>query len=80
MSFKALPVKKPAKKTGQKTDRKAQCATLPILVQIGLIKLLLLRCFSLCSDFIKFHHGLDKLKSILYKTSYPSDLVDKYIK
>ena len=48
--------------------------------KIGLIKSLLFRCFSLCSDFIKFHHEIDKLKSILYKSSYPRDLVDKCIK
>ena len=34
----------------------------------------------MCSDFIKFHHEIDKLKSILYKNSYPHDLVDKCIK
>ena len=48
--------------------------------KICLIKSLLFWCFSLCSDFIKFHHEIDKLKSILYKNSYPRDLVDKYIK
>ena len=48
--------------------------------KIGLIKSLLFRCFSLCSDFIKFHHEIDKLKSILYRNSYPRDLVDKCIK
>ena len=48
--------------------------------KVGFIKLLLFRCFSLCSDFIKFHHEIDKLKSILYKNSYPRDLVDKCIK
>ena len=48
--------------------------------KIGLIKTLLFRCFSLCSDFIKFQHEIDKLKSILYKNSYPRDLVDKCIK
>ena len=32
------------------------------------------------SDFIKFHHEIDKLKSILYRNSYPRDLVDKCIK
>ena len=32
------------------------------------------------SDFIKFHHEIYKLKSILYKNSYPRDLVDKCIK
>ena len=34
----------------------------------------------MCSDFFKFHHEIDKLKSILYKNSYPRDLVDKCIK
>ena len=47
---------------------------------LGLIKSLLSRCFSLCSDFIKFHHEIYKLKSILYKKSYPRDLVDKCVK
>ena len=50
----------------------------PETYKIGLIKSLLFRCFSLCYDFIKFHHEIDKLKSILY--SYLSDLVDKCIK
>ena len=53
---------------------------IPETYKIGLIKSLLFRCFSLCSDFIKFHHEIDKLKSILYKNSYPRDLVDKCIK
>ena len=52
----------------------------PETYKIGLIKSLLFRCFSLCSDFIKFHHEIDKLKSILHKNSYPRDLVDKCIK
>ena len=34
----------------------------------------------MCSDFIKLHYEIDKLKSILYKNSYPCDLVDKCIK
>ena len=34
----------------------------------------------MCSDFIKFHHEIDKLKSILYKNSYQRDLIDKCIK
>ena len=53
---------------------------IPETYKIGLIKSLLFRCFSLCSDFIKFHHEIDKLKSILYRNSYPRDLVDKCIK
>ena len=46
---------------------------------IHLIKSLF-RCFSLFSDFIKFHHEIDKLKSILYKNSFLHDLVDKCVK
>ena len=53
---------------------------IPETYKIGLIKSLLFRCFSLSSDFIKFHHEIDKLKSILYKNSYPRDLIDKCIK
>ena len=53
---------------------------IPETYKIGLIKSLLFRCFSLCSDFIKFHHEIDNLKSILYKNSCPRDLIDKCIK
>ena len=53
---------------------------IPESYKIGLIKSLLFRCFSLCFDFIQFHDKIDKLKSILYKNSYPRDLVDKCIK
>ena len=53
---------------------------IPKTYKIGLINSLLFWCFSLCSDFIKFHHEIDKLKSILYKRSYPLDSVGKCIK
>ena len=53
---------------------------IPETYKIGLIKSLLFRCFGLCSNFTKFHHKIDKWKSILYKNSYPRDLVDKCIK
>ena len=53
---------------------------MPETHQIGLIKSLLFLCFSLCSDFIKSHHEIDKLRSILYKNSYLHDLVNKCIK
>ena len=56
-----------------------KCFT-PKANNIGLIKSLLFRCFTLYSDFIEFHDEIDKLKSILYKNSYPCDLVDKCIK
>ena len=53
---------------------------IPETYKIGLIKSLLFRYFILCSDFIKFHHDIDQLNSILFKNSYPRDLVDKCIK
>ena len=53
---------------------------IPETYKTGLIKSLLFRCFNLCSDFIKSHHEIDELKSILYKNCQPRDLVDKYIK
>ena len=40
---------------------------IPETYKIGLIKSLLFQCFSLCSDFIKFHHEIDYLKSIFIK-------------
>ena len=53
---------------------------IPETYKIGLIKSLLFPCFSLCSDFIKFHHEIDRLKGILYNNSYQCDLVKKCIK
>ena len=53
---------------------------IPETYKIGSIKSLLFPYFSLCSGFIKFHHEIDKLQSILYKNSCPSDLLDKCIK
>ena len=46
---------------------------IPERYKIGLIKSLFFRFFSLRSDFIKFHHEIDKL----YKNSYRCYLVDK---
>ena len=53
---------------------------IPETYKTGLIASLLFRCFNLCSDFVKFHHEINILKGILYKNSYPRDLVDKCIK
>ena len=53
---------------------------IPETYKTGLIKSLLFRCFNLCSDFMKFHHEINILKGILYKSSYPCDFVDKCIK
>ena len=80
ITFNSFPseCKRPSQKTfsGVYTNFKS---FIPEAYKIGLVKSLF-RCFSLCSDFIKFHHEIDKLKSILYKNSYPHDLVNKYIK
>ena len=52
----------------------------PETYKTGLINSSLFPCFSLRSDFIKFHHEIDKSKIILHKNSYPRNLVDKCIK
>ena len=49
---------------------------IPETYKTGLIKSLLFRCFSLCSDFVKFHHEKNMLKSILYENSWPRDFVE----
>ena len=46
----------------------------------GLVYSLLYRCFRICSDWKKFHCEISKLKSILYKTKYPSSVIDFCIK
>ena len=53
---------------------------IPETYKTGLIASLLFRCFNWCSDFVKFHHKINILKSILYKNSCPRDFVDKCIK
>ena len=53
---------------------------IPETYKTDLIKSLLFPCINLCLDFVKFHHKINKLKTILYKSSYPHDLVDKSIK
>ena len=52
---------------------------MPETNRIGLIKSLLFRCFSLYSDFVKIHHEINILKSILYKNSHPRDFADKCV-
>ena len=44
---------------------------IPEPYKIGLIKSLLFRFFSWCSDFIKFHHEIDKLKSKKENSYWP---------
>ena len=40
---------------------------IPLEYKFGLVHTLLNRCFNLSSDFLKFHHEVDKLKKILSK-------------
>ena len=50
---------------------------IPEIYKNGLIKWLLFRCFSLCSDLVKLHHEMKTLKNILCKNSYTRDYVDE---
>ena len=50
---------------------------IPETYKTGSVKSLLFRCFNLCSDFVEFHHEINIIKSILYKSSYPRDFVGK---
>ena len=38
------------------------------------------RCFRICSDWKKFHYEINKLKYILSKNNYPSNVIDFCIK
>ena len=53
---------------------------IPEIYKTGLIESLLCRCFNLSSDFMKFHREINILKGMMYKTKYPCDFVDKWIK
>ena len=53
---------------------------IPETYKTDLIKSLLFRCFNLCLHFVKFHHEINILKSILYINSYSRGFVDKCIK
>ena len=52
---------------------------IPLECKFGLVHTSLTRCFNLSSDFLKFHHEVDKLKKILLKNAYPLTVIDKYI-
>ena len=51
----------------------------PLEYKFGLLHTLLNRCFDLSSDFLKFHHEVDKLMEILSKNAYPQKFIDKCI-
>ena len=47
--------------------------------KFGLVHTLLSPSFNLFSDFLKFHHEVDKPKNFLSKNAYPQKLIEKYI-
>ena len=61
-------------------DYTAISISIPETNNTGLMKSFLFQCFSLCSNFVKFHYEINILKSFLYKDSYPRDFVNKGIK
>ena len=52
---------------------------IPETYKTHLIKSLLLHCFNLSSDFVKFLHVMNILKSILSKNNYLCDFLDKFV-
>ena len=50
---------------------------IPLEYKFGLVQTLLNSCFNLSSDFLKFHHEVDKLKKILSKNAYSKKFIDK---
>ena len=46
----------------------------------GLIFALLFRIFRIVSDFSKFHEKVNYLKEVLKNNSFPTNLVDKFVK
>ena len=52
---------------------------IPLEYKFGLVHTFLSCCFNLSSDFLKFHHEVDKLKNILLKKVYPKKFIDKCI-
>ena len=53
---------------------------LPLEYKFGLIYTLLFRCFTLVSDFSKFHLEVEKLKNFLSKNGYSSSFIDTCIR
>ena len=53
---------------------------LPCQYKFGLVYSLLFRCFTICSDFSKFHWEVNSLKNILTKNGYPCSFIDLCIK
>ena len=53
---------------------------IPLSYKYGLIHCLLFRCFSLVSDFSKFHTQVEFLKGVLSRNGYPRNIIYSCIK
>ena len=53
---------------------------LPTTYKFGMIYTLVFRCFSICSDWTKFHQELSFLKNVFLQNGYPTSFIDKCFK
>ena len=53
---------------------------LPSKYKFGMIYTLAYRCFSICSDWNKFHNELKFLKEVFQKNGYPTSFIDNCFK
>ena len=53
---------------------------LPSRQKFGMLYTLVYRCFTLCSDWSKFHRELVTLKEIFQRNGYPKSFIDKCFK
>ena len=53
---------------------------LPSSNKIGLLHILLYRCFQICSDWTKFHLELVKLMDVFNSNGYPENFIYSYFK
>ena len=47
------------------------------IYKTGLLDTILLRCFSICCSYEKFHKEIVKLKEIFKRNSYPEKFIDR---
>ena len=50
------------------------------MYKIGIIHTLLYRCFTICSDWTKFHLEFVKLIDAFKNNSYPENFINNYLK
>ena len=53
---------------------------LPSTHKFGMLYILVCRCFTLCSDWTKFHRELVTSKEIFQRNGHPTSFVDKCFK